>query len=98
MISRLLMITATGMLLSGCFMAPLALVGPAASGFSTASLIQSGVTTGANYMIKKSTGKTIVQHAYDAVNLDIIKQTYFPENKTHMLASPKSRTIQIHKN
>ena len=98
MISRLLMITAMGMLLSGCFMAPLALLGPAASGFSTASLIQSGVTTGANYMIKRSTGKTIAQHAYDAVNLDIIKQTYFPENKTHTLTSPKSRTIQIHKN
>ena len=98
MISRLLMIAVTGMLLSGCFMAPLALVGPAASGFSTASIIQSGVGSTVNYLVKKSSGKTIAQHAYDAVNFDDIKQAYFPENKTHTLASPKSRTVQIHKN
>ena len=98
MINRLLMIVATGVLLSGCFMAPLALIGPASSGFSTASIIQSGVGSTMNYLVQKSSGKTIAQHAYDAVNLNVIKQTYFPENKTHTLASPKSRTIQIHKN
>ena len=98
MISRLLMIAAVGALLNGCFMAPLALVGPAASGFSTASIIQSGVTTTANYLVKKSSGKTIAQHAYDAVNLGTIKQTYFPENTTHAPAAWQSRTIQVHKN
>ena len=65
-------------MLSGCFMAPLALLGPATSGFSTASIIQSGVTTGANYMVKKSTGKSISQHAYEVLNKDVLKQTYFP--------------------
>ena len=59
-------------------MAPLALLGPATSGFSTASIIQSGVTTGANYMVKKSTGKSISQHAYEVLNKDVLKQTYFP--------------------
>ena len=59
-------------------MAPLALLGPATSGFSTASIIQSGVTTGANYMVKKSTGKSISQHAYETLNKDVFKQTYFP--------------------
>ena len=62
MIKRLCLIVALGVTLSGCFMAPLALIGPAASGFSTASIIQSGVSTGANYMVKKSTGKTITEH------------------------------------
>ena len=38
-------------------MAPLALIGPITSGYSTASLIQAGATTGANYMVKKSTGQ-----------------------------------------
>ena len=51
MLKRLFIITASGVLLSGCFMAPMALLGPATSGFSTASIIQSGVTTGANYMV-----------------------------------------------
>jgi len=61
-------------------MAPMALIGPASSGFSTASIIQSSLTTGANYMVKKSTGKTIGQHAFDVINDDVLKQTYLPTN------------------
>ena len=80
MIRRLFLLTALSALLSGCFMAPMALVGPAMSGFSTASIIQSGVTTGANYMVKKSTGKTITEHAVDSINKDILTQTYLPKN------------------
>mgnify|MGYP001384479176 CR=1 FL=1 len=79
MIKRLLLIVTLGVTVSGCFMAPMALIGPATSGFSTASLIQSGVTTGANYMVKKSTGKSIQQHTIEAINKDILKQTYLPK-------------------
>ena len=79
MIKRLLLITATGLAVSGCFMAPMALIGPATSGFTTASIIQSGVTTGANYMVKKSTGKTITEHALDAINKEVLQQTYLPK-------------------
>ena len=78
MIKRLLLIATLGVFLSGCFMAPMALIGPATSGFSTASLIQSGVTSGANYMVKKSTGKTITEHALDSLNKDVLRQTYLP--------------------
>ena len=81
MIKRLLLIATLGVTLSGCFMAPLALIGPAASGFSTASIIQSGVTTGANYMVKKSTGKTIAEHALASLNKDIMQQTYMPKTE-----------------
>ena len=56
-------------------MAPMALIGPAASGFSTASIIQSGITTGAGYVVKKSTGKSITEHAISALNEDFLKQT-----------------------
>ena len=87
-----------GVLLNGCFMAPMALLGPITSGYSTASLIQSGVSMSANYLVKKSSGKSITQHAYDAINVSIIKQSYFPENKTHAQTSPKLKTLQIHKN
>ena len=69
-------------------MAPMALIGPAASGFSTASLIQSGVTSGANYMVKKSTGKTITEHALSAINKDVLQQTYFPKNYTSLTIAP----------
>ena len=76
MIKRLLLIVALGVTLSGCFMAPMALIGPATSGFSTASIIQSGITSAGNYMVKKSTGKTISQHAFEAINGEILQQGY----------------------
>ena len=78
MFKRLLLIVALGVTLSGCFMVPMAFIGPATSGFTTASIIQSGITTGAGYMVKKSTGKSITEHAMDAIGGDTLKQTYMP--------------------
>ena len=89
MIRRLLLIATLGVMMSGCFMVPMAFIGPAASGFSTASLIQSGVTTGASYMVKKSTGKTISEHAISALNSDDLQQTYFPKNHTSLIVPPR---------
>ena len=94
MINRLFIITALGVLLSGCFMVPMAFVGPAVSGFSTASIAQSAVTTGASFMVKKSTGKTITEHAFDRMDSDIIKQSYFPTIKATTLIVPKSKPIK----
>ena len=91
MIKRLLVITTLGVMLSGCFMVPMAFIGPAVSGFSTASIAQSAVTTGASYMVKKSTGKSITEHAFDAINPDIVKQSYFPKNDAIALIIPKAR-------
>ena len=81
MIRRLLLVAVLGVSVSGCFMAPMALIGPATSGFSTASLIQSGVTSGASYVVKKSTGKTISEHALDTLSRDALKQTYLPQEQ-----------------
>ena len=96
MIKKLLVVTTLSVLLSGCFMAPLALLGPATSGFSTASIIQSGVTTGANYMVKKSTGKTIAEHAITIINReDIYQQTFVSTNETSIAINlPKSKPIR----
>jgi len=88
MFKRLLLISTLGVFLSGCFMAPMALIGPATSGFTTASLIQSGVTTGASYVVKKSTGKSPTEHAIDAINKEILQQTYLPKNNTSLFVAP----------
>ena len=88
MIKRLLLVVTLSVLLSGCFMAPLALIGPVTSGYSTGSLIQAGVSTGANYMGKKSTGKTIGEHAFDAVSRDVLKQTYLPKKPKTLIVAP----------
>ncbi len=85
MIKRLLLITTLGMMLSGCFMAPMALIGPATSGFTTASIVQSGISTGASYLVKKSTGKSIGEHAITAINQEILQQTYMP-NETKKIS------------
>ena len=87
MIKRLFLIASLGVMLSGCFMAPMALIGPATSGFSTASLIQSGVTTTANFMVKKSTGKTIGEHAINIINNDVLKHTYVPINHKPLIVA-----------
>ena len=89
MIKKLLLIGTLGVSLSGCFMAPMALIGPAASGWTTESIVQSGVTTGAGYLVKKSTGKTISQHAIEALNNDILQQTYFPNNHKSLIVAPQ---------
>ena len=96
MIKTLLVLTALGVMISGCFMVPMAFIGPAASGFSTASLAQSAVTTGASYMVKKNTGKTITEHAFDTINSDIFKQSYIPEEKENVttLIFLKSKPIK----
>ena len=83
MIKRLLIIAVLGTMVSGCFMVPMALVGPGLSGFSTASLIQSGATTGASYLVKKSTGKTIAEHAIGSLSKDILQTSYFPQEKKY---------------
>jgi len=91
MIRRLLLLTSIGVLLSGCFMVPMAFIGPAASGFSTASLVQSGISTTANYMVKQSTGKSITEHALDALNKDTLQQTYLPKKiEVSEISSTKS--------
>ena len=88
MIKRLLLVVTLGAMLTGCFMAPLALLGPATSGFSTASLIQAGVSSGANYMVKKGTGKTIGEHAFNAISRETLQQTYFPRNSNSLIVAP----------
>ena len=91
MFKRLFLIITLGTMLSGCFMVPMAMVGPAVSGFSTASIIQSGVTTGASYLVKKSTGKTIAEHALDSISGDILQQSYLPKNTVRPTKSIKSK-------
>ena len=88
MIKRLLLLTTLGVMLSGCFMVPMAFVGPAVSGFSSASIMQAGL----GIAVKQSTGKSISKHAFDAFVGKEIKQTYFPEDNTATLVKPKLRS------
>jgi len=97
MIKRLLSIVVLSVMLNGCIVVPMALVGPAMSGYSTASLLQTGITTGANYVVKRSTGKSITEHALASFTKDISKeimqQSYFPSVES----SSSSSKIKVSK-
>ena len=87
MIKRLLVITTLGVMLSGCFMVPMALVGPAVSGFSSGSILQASLGIAVN----QSTGKSLAEHALGALIGDDIKQSFFPEDNTSTLVKTKLR-------
>tara|TARA_B100000686_G_C16496303_1_gene814731 strand:- start:209 stop:454 length:246 start_codon:yes stop_codon:yes gene_type:complete len=79
-------------------MVPMALIGPASSGFTTASIFQSAVSTSANYMVKRTTGKTIGQHAYETLNTGVLEQSYLPKNVERVITKkdlilPRSKPI-----
>ena len=91
MIKRLLVLATLGVMLSGCYMVPMALIGPATSGFTTASLIQSGATTTANFVVKQTTGKTVAEHAMDVISTDILKQSYLPDENLKELPQKETK-------
>ena len=98
MIKRLFLLTMLGALLSGCYMAPMAfigpVIGPAASGFTSGSIIQSAATTALNHVVAKNTGRSIPQHAFDAViGEDHLLQAYFPQNR--IVSKKEARTNYI---
>ena len=84
-----------GLFVSGCYMVPLALMGPASTGFTTASIVQSAITTTANHMVKKTTGKSFSEHAFEAINMDGITLGYFPVNKSNNLILPLPKPLNI---
>jgi len=83
--------------MSGCYMVPLAFIGPATSGFTTSSVMQAAVTSSANHIVKKATGKTFTEHAFDALDENNISLGYFPLNKSDdsILPLPKPLNISI---
>ena len=92
---RILLISVVGLLMSGCYMVPLAFIGPATSGFTASSIMQAAVSTTANHMVKKTTGKTFSEHAFDAIKMNDISLGYFPSNKSNHLILPLPKPLNI---
>ena len=92
-IKRIILISIAGLLVSGCYMVPLALIGPATSGFTSTSIVQAAITTTANHMVKKTTGKTFSEHVIDSIDMDKISLGYFPSNKSNNLILPLAKPL-----
>ena len=90
---RILLISVVGLLISGCYMVPLAFIGPASSGFTASSIMQTAVTTTANHMVKKTTGKTFSEHAIDTIDMSKISLGYFPLNESNNLILPLAKPL-----
>ena len=90
---RILLISVVGLLMSGCYMLPLALIAPATSGFTTSSIMQAAVTSSANHIVKKTTGKTFSEHAADVINMSNISLGYFPSNQSNNLILPLAKPL-----
>ena len=90
---KILLISMTGLLMSGCYMVPLAFIGPATSGYSTTSIMQAAVTSSANHIVKKTTGKTFSEHVTDTIDMDKISLGYFPSNKSNNLILPLAKPL-----
>ena len=84
-----------GLLVSGCYMVPLAFIGPATSGFTASSVMQAAISTTANHMVKKTTGKSFSEHAYEVINMGDITLGYFPSNKSNNLILPLPKPSNI---
>ena len=95
MIKKLLLVSAMGLFVSGCYMVPLALIGPATSGFTVSSVMQAAISTTADHMVKKATGKSFSEHALDSINMDEITLGYFPSNKSNNLILPLPKPLNI---
>ncbi len=79
---KILFFLSTFVMLSGCYMVPMAFIGPATSNFTTASIIQSTMSSSAGYLIKKSTGKSVTEHVLEAMNEETAyQQTYLPTQR-----------------
>ena len=88
---KVIFIAMLGVCLSGCYMIPLALLGPASSGFTTASIMQATLTHSINVKIKEKTGKSIGEHAMDSINETVIRQSYLPMDIEEETIYPKRR-------
>ena len=56
--------------LSGCIQ-NLAILGPAISIATTGNIHQAAISQGVNYGVKKTTGKSISEHAYSSLNEEV---------------------------
>ena len=90
-VKRIVTLLTMSIMLSGCFMAPMAFIGPVTSGFSTASLIQSTITTSAGYMVKKSTGKSLTEHVFDSIDIEDLQHGFAPKNIKNKLIHPNNK-------
>ncbi len=86
---RVLILLFFGMLLTGCYTSSLTVVGPA-TGVASGKISETAASTSLNYVVKKQTGKTPIEHVLSEnqiKTLETSKAKINPCNKNKDLCS-----------
>ena len=86
---RVLVLVFFGMLLTGCYTSSLTVVGPA-TGFASGKISETAASTSLNYVVKKQTGKTPIEHVLSESQIKTLekgKAKVNPCNKNKDLCS-----------
>ena len=85
-----------GMLLTGCYTSSLTVVGPA-TGVMSGKISETAASTSLNYVVKKQTGKTPMQHVLSENQIETLesnKAKINPCNKNKELCSILSTRVE----
>ena len=85
-----------GMLLTGCYTSSLTVVGPA-TGVMSGKISETAASTSLNYVVKKQTGKTPMQHVLSENQIETLesnKAKINPCNKNKELCSIVSTRVE----
>ena len=86
---RVLILLFFGMLLTGCYTSSLTVVGPA-TGVASGKISETAASTSLNYVVKKQTGKTPIEHVLSErqiKTLETTKSKMNPCNKNEELCA-----------
>ena len=93
---RILVLVFFGMLLTGCYTSSLTVVGPA-TGFASGKISETAASTSLNYIVKKQTGKTPIEHVLSENQINTLETTkgkVNPCNKNKELCSILSARVE----
>ena len=71
---RVLILLFFGMLLTGCYSSSLTVVGPA-TGVASGKISETAASTSLNYVVKKQTGKTPIEHVLSERQIKTLETT-----------------------
>ncbi len=93
---RVLVLVFFGMLLTGCYTSSLTVVGPA-TGVASGKISETAASTSLNYIVKKQTGRTPIEHVLSdnqIKTLEATKAKINPCNKNSELCSLLNTRIE----
>ena len=71
--NRILVLLTFGLFLTGCYSSSLTMVGPA-TGVASGKISETATSTSINYLVKKQTGKTPIEHVLSESQIKTVEK------------------------